>query len=338
MSSVIFPDKTFRRVEDFRQDLRKVCGQFSIEPKTKTGQINASMSLESKGAFEIARISLNAQSVKRSWADVKTEDTDNYLMVFQQSGYSLMHQGAEPALLRTGDMFVVDTTRESHFDFQGRQSGQLTLHLGRDEMARRFGAAFRGGLNIKREDPLSIALRSILTRCLTVGDQESGHLSEAFFGVLGAYLIERQNDRASAQGPVGDLVTAAMTIIARRYKDPGFGPQELAQELGVSLRTVQRSFGKTGITPRAAITQHRLTQAHRCLKTRLQHEASVQRRTVCDIAYAQGFNDLSYFYQQFRKRFGHAPGAIEADLPVWDGVYPEDGCRQHPRPGAVLGL
>jgi AraC family transcriptional regulator, positive regulator of tynA and feaB len=91
--------------------------------------------------------------------------------------------------------------------------------------------------------------------------------------------------------------------------DPEFGPSELAGHLGVSLRKLQREFRRIEDTPRRKLMSTRLARAHEALRRR---STEVAPRTVSEIAYEHGFNDLSYFYREFRKRYGFAPGDATA--------------------------
>ena len=50
------------------------------------------------------------------------------------------------------------------------------------------------------------------------------------------------------------------------------------------------------------VRQLRLDEAHRML-----NDPSKLHLRITDIAYAVGFQDLSYFNREFRRRFGEAP-------------------------------
>ena len=71
---------------------------------------------------------------------------------------------------------------------------------------------------------------------------------------------------------------------------------------GLTVRHVQRLFAQTGTSFTEFVLEQRLVQARRLLSER-QHRHS----KISAIAYAAGFNDLSYFNRKFRKRFGLTP-------------------------------
>lgn len=100
----------------------------------------------------------------------------------------------------------------------------------------------------------------------------------------------------------GDLYTHARAI-ARRYADAvDFGPHELADRLGWSLRSVQQALRRAGTTPAELIRGQRLERA----ATRLTDPAW-KDRTISHIAHASGFGSLTAFNVQFRAHFGCSP-------------------------------
>lgn len=87
--------------------------------------------------------------------------------------------------------------------------------------------------------------------------------------------------------------------------EPGFGVGELADALHLDRATLFRRI-KTShqCTPSELLREQRLQRAQSLLEQ--------QRGSVSEIAYACGYDNLSYFSQAFRKRFGLAPSALLA--------------------------
>lgn len=78
---------------------------------------------------------------------------------------------------------------------------------------------------------------------------------------------------------------------------------EIAAAAHVSRTEAERCFKAfTGSSPVEHLIQYRLQMAHRCLKD--------TTRTLQEICYACGFNSVSYFCRQFRRRYGCTPGSI----------------------------
>jgi AraC-like DNA-binding protein len=110
-------------------------------------------------------------------------------------------------------------------------------------------------------------------------------------GLRAARLSAVKADIAARLG-AGDLSVAA---VAARQK--------------VTPRYVQMLFESEGTTFSEFVLGERLARALRLLTDPRQ-----AHRNISTIAYAVGFNDLSYFNRCFRRRFGDTPSAVRASL------------------------
>ncbi|RYG01493.1 MAG: AraC family transcriptional regulator, partial [Chitinophagaceae bacterium] len=82
--------------------------------------------------------------------------------------------------------------------------------------------------------------------------------------------------------------------------DTDVTPADLATELGVSLRQLQRIFKEElDITPNTFITTVKMEEAATMLKT--------NDKNISEVAYAVGFSDPAYFTKVFKKYFGQSP-------------------------------
>jgi AraC-like DNA-binding protein len=84
--------------------------------------------------------------------------------------------------------------------------------------------------------------------------------------------------------------------------EPDFSAQKLAAAAGLSERYVNELLYEAG----ASFTMRLLKLWLRKAADLLAHAAE---RRISDIAFACGFNDLSYFNRCFRRRFGLTPTA-----------------------------
>lgn len=93
----------------------------------------------------------------------------------------------------------------------------------------------------------------------------------------------------------------------RRIRHADLSPRQLADAAGISVRTVHRLFHAAGVTFRDWLRERRL---ERCMEELADPAAA--RRTVAEVAFAWGFNDLTTFNRSFRERYGAAPTALRA--------------------------
>ena len=98
---------------------------------------------------------------------------------------------------------------------------------------------------------------------------------------------------------------SALEIVRRigtGFTRPSFGPAEVARAMGLSSRYVNELMQETGVSFAERVMELRLQKARGLL-------AAPPRTAmrVSDIAYACGFNEVSYFNRCFRRRFGASP-------------------------------
>lgn len=106
-------------------------------------------------------------------------------------------------------------------------------------------------------------------------------------------LMRRSNGEMKAK--------QAAEYLGEHYREP-CSAEKLAEILGVSRQYLHRIFTRAyGCSINRALCRQRLMSACRSL-------VEEPERSISEICYAAGFNDLSYFYRKFREEFGCAPG------------------------------
>jgi AraC-like DNA-binding protein len=80
---------------------------------------------------------------------------------------------------------------------------------------------------------------------------------------------------------------------------------ELAARHRVSARYIRMLFEGEGTSVTEFVRDERLRRAHSMLLS-----PRFASRRIADVAYAVGFNDLSYFNRVFRRRFGQSPSEV----------------------------
>ncbi|SBS33180.1 Transcriptional activator FeaR [Marinomonas spartinae] len=292
-------------VEVFASELRQVCGLFNIEPQSSSSVINGSIATRRFGAFEAAIVDVDSVHIERDKASIRQDPGEYFFLLIQDSGYSQVQQGNNTVELRPGDMFLVDSVKPSLFRYDYGQSRQISFHIPRDEAVHRFGNV-DCGVNISRDDPLWLAMYSVLKKMIDYECMDQQHLGEAFISLISAYL--HTNHRVDHAEPSEQLLSKALALINRHYLHSNFSPREIASHLNISERTLQRHFQVLGETPKHRIISSRLEYAYKQLCLR---KDGLLDESITDIALRSGFNDLSYFYREFRKKYNMPPSLME---------------------------
>ncbi len=133
---------------------------------------------------------------------------------------------------------------------------------------------------------------------------EAGMAIAAHLLDLAALGLGAPSDVAAAarrRGLRAVRLKSVLAILQRRFHEPDFSAQKLAAAAGLSERYVNELLFEAGAGFTTRLTELRLRKASDLLAHR--------DGRISDIAFACGFNDLSYFNRCFRRRFGLTPTA-----------------------------
>jgi AraC-like DNA-binding protein len=158
-------------------------------------------------------------------------------------------------------------------------------------------------------DPMAIMLRALIAKILStpVSDASSANLRALMFNatrqafVSGSAILpslQSLHDSAARRLQMVDI------LIDRHLTDANLSAKWLATRIGVSIRTLQQDFQGMGVTCTTVIRDKRLRYA----REKIEQIKDVQGgKTIAEVAYSSGFNDISYFNRSFRGLFDCSP-------------------------------
>lgn len=131
----------------------------------------------------------------------------------------------------------------------------------------------------------------------------ANHLHDLLALAIGVVGDEAQ--MARARGGAAARLYALKADIDRHLFEHRLGAEFLARASGVTRRHVHRLFEAEGVTLSKYIFERRMLEAYRLLT-----RPEANGRTIVDIAFSVGFNDLSYFNRGFARRFAATPQEV----------------------------
>lgn len=136
-------------------------------------------------------------------------------------------------------------------------------------------------------------------------------------------------DEAPAPTVGENALLPAVAFVERHFQDKIHG-DEVARLCGMSPFRFSRVFREAfGMPFREYVVRVRLKEACRLLEN--------PQASVTDVAFAVGFNDISYFSRMFKRYVGVSPSALHADRPAQRPLAPGDIPQVlELRPGATL--
>ncbi|WP_165421123.1 helix-turn-helix domain-containing protein [Bradyrhizobium sp. Leo170] len=294
--------------EQWRDLLRSNFGLYTVDdPKVFAGRVR-SRSIFGLNASEISnniRHCERTHHCERTQRDIRLDGVDHCYAVFQVDGRSTIIQNDQAVELAVGDVAFIDSARPVTYVNDGHEEW-LSLQLPRQSLIPALGFAPRGGL---RGHSGTRASRLLFQLVLNAVDAEqpmptsaANYMQLAVYDLLGAVFAPLD----PVPGPLHSdrLFKRICDVIKDRFADPDFGPSEIAAEVGISLRYLQKLFTNHGCTCSGFIQSVRLDQAARAIRRR----GSKSGQPLSTIAYDCGYRDYTNFARAFRQRFGHAPG------------------------------
>jgi AraC-like DNA-binding protein len=113
-------------------------------------------------------------------------------------------------------------------------------------------------------------------------------------------VAPKQKRPSSAQTEA--YLLRAKQIVEERLSDSEFNRDQLAAQLGISVRGLSRLFSDEKLGPSDYIRVRRLEHCRRALL-----DPNSTTRTITEIAFCYGFNDSAHFSSAFREVYGKSP-------------------------------
>jgi AraC family transcriptional regulator, positive regulator of tynA and feaB len=303
--------------DGFRAAMREDWGWFT--PPRETNIFASKVRTRRVFGFAVVDLTCNTTSLERTELDIRRDNMEYYYVTVQSAGESTIIHDDRVVNITAGDVVLLDSTRPVTFISPARDSAQwLGLQVPRQTLVSHLGFEPQGGTCGRGQGQ---AARILCQLALDpVSDAEpafastDGFMQLVVYDLLGALfapparLGSRHNDK---------LFARACGIIKDRFADPDISPREVAAEMGISLRYLQKLFTVRGSTCGRYISSLRLDHAAHLIERRALTKTG---QALSDIAYACGFRDYTHFARGFRQRFGSTPGAVGAGDPGKDNA------------------
>jgi AraC-like DNA-binding protein len=292
--------------DQWTNDLQSICGSFNPKPMEHGKAVTGAARRIDVCGMEFAHVSNDLDRVHRDWDDIRRDANEHLFLIMQLEGSCGVEHVGQQAILDVGDCILVDSTRPTTFFFSGNFSNHLSLHLPRQMMYCESRVDFDIARKLEAYDPMAMMLRALVAKIMstTESDAASANLRNLMFNatrqafVSGSEPVSGLNDSAVRRMQMVDL------LIDRHLTESDLCAKWLATRIGVSIRTLQQDFQGMGVTCTTVIRDKRLRLVREKIE---QIKDGKGARTIADVAYSAGFNDISYFNRSFKELFDCAP-------------------------------
>ena len=221
-------------------------------------------------------------------------------------GEARISRRGEAIALRRGDIFVTDSRHEFALDLE-RPWRHLLITLPTCWLDGRVARPELLPGAVLRDHPLARLWASHLAAGFSLAGELSSTAARLFarhsVDLLAQLMDESHRDHVTPSDAWrAAMLLRACEMIALKFGDPDLTPDQIAREIGVSSRTLARVFAANDETIMRRVFDERVRQAARLLAA-----PESAHRSVTEIAFACGFNDVSHFGRMFAGKMGMTP-------------------------------
>jgi len=239
-------------------------------------EIEAEARSTSLGSVELSVFRNRSTTLRRSVRQITRAPGDAIFAYVQVSGTSTISQDARDITLESGGLILVDTQRPHTITYSGA-SEQLAAQISRSEIEARIG-------DISRATALGVDEGSqvvdLLCLALSSGSAGKRQLSSV-----------RSTSLLRLKGVIEGRLSACETTCA-----------EVARAAGMSVRYANQLLATEARSLDRYIWERRLERCRQAFDDPCQ-----DAKTITEIAYAWGFNDVSHFGRLFKARYRVTP-------------------------------
>ena len=263
------------------------------------------------GPLDVADIHCDGHLVQRRPQDIRERPSDTYYVYLQLQHRAWFEQDHRQLVTEPGDIVIADP----NLPFQTSTDATFHFRLWRVERARLAPLLALGDrelpmIKLPRRHGEAALLNSWLDGLLHTHEALSDHALDQAMATLHALVanVAGMAPEMHAQGRQGRRAAQLQRVMrqmALRAGDPALGPEKLAAEFAMSLRSLHQLFELSDNTFQAHLTRLRLDRAHGMLR-----DPACAHMGITEIGLASGFRETSTFYRRFKARYGAAPGEL----------------------------
>jgi AraC family transcriptional activator of tynA and feaB len=324
------------RHEAWLWNAKQICGPCNFQFPRKF-PFHGSISRRKLADLEMTLFSSSALSFNKYPVASASLDNRACIVITQLQGLRRYSQNGRVAILRKGDVTLIDSSFPWSSDCQGdcarlylrvpQRLIESQVHLREFPFAKRISG--HSGLGAI----LFHLSGSLFEQAESLGPAEGVSAMEGYLRILQACIGGNQGAHAGAHR-LPELSTRITNYIATHLPESTLGPVQIASALRISIRHVHRVFSNQGSTVSDSIWTQRLKRCRTDLC-----DPRLQAKSITEIAFYWGFNDSAHFSHAFKKQYHMCPRAFRsrvlAGLPVPDDAT--DGCKS-PQPSLVRQL
>lgn len=288
--------------EQFQQWLAQInheCGNFAA--RQLEGAFSGHLETGYTRSLKLSTVTSANVNLYRTTNEIKSYNDNWFYTVFQLEGQAIIEQNERQTVIQPGDITLVDASRPCSIVWQ-QPSRQISLLLPRSLVEQQLRIS-EGHCVQRLERSLPMVQMSHRLLQESMSNRElSGIESEAALEAIVCLLrpvLQQQDQQPTRRERQFEKI---VRLIDDHIQSDFLRPEWLANETGMSVRSLYRMFADKGLVVAQYIKNRRLDLCAKALRSAADDEK------LAGIGFNWGFTDHSHFSTAFRQRFGISPG------------------------------
>lgn len=260
----------------------------------------------------IGTAGISGARMERTRDLIATDDNDDFAFSIVTGGTGHVAQRGQEISVGAGEAVLTSDAEWGVLTFPTKVN-----FIGM-QLSRKALSALVPGVDdlIARPIPRNCEALQLLVSYATMLREEEQLATSALRNVAGTHLLDlaalsigasrEASELAERRGLKAGRLNAIKLDIAQALTHPDLSVATIASRHRISPRYIAMLFEEEGTSFSEFVRNQRLELAHRMLCDQSMRPG----RSISEIAFEVGFNDLSYFNRCFRRRYGAAPGDI----------------------------
>lgn len=279
--------------------INQVCGHFAARPLD--GDFHGEIDTSYAGSLKLSTVTTRNVNLFRTRQEIRSGNDAWFYTVFQLAGQANIEQDDRQVRLETGDMTLIDASRPCSILWQ-QTSRQVSLLLPRQLLESQLrGSGISVATRLDKSLPMVQLSQRLLHESMS-SPQLSASESEAALDAMVCLLRPMLHQQEVAPSRREKQFQKIMALIDDAIQEEHLRPEWLADETGMSVRSLYRLFADKGLVVAQYIKNRRLDLCAKALQSAPDYEK------LAGIGYRWGFSDHSHFSTAFKQRFGVSPG------------------------------
>jgi len=280
---------------------------FSISPETPSQRFSARIKVRGSGALRYATCESTSYEIVRTARDIAQAPSDHYTIYLQMRGQTVINQADETVAFGRNDVVLSDCRKPFRAKLSNDGYRAIAVLPRTILNARAPWLRQRSVYKFADSQFLDLARRHLVR--LVSGDGLDENQTALLTENLCNLLALASTDVASNRLHEELQLEALIAFCQQNLHYPRLSPSFVADHFGISVRTLHLRFAKLGQSFGNWLLETRLNACARALRDPRQ-----RNRSISEIAYSFGFNDISHFNKTFRALFNMPPGQWRHDF------------------------